>query len=71
MQASPVIYVPSNHETYVKFRRRAEIDEDFRALATRHPGLHYFVCEGIEIDGVRFWGAPTRETAPAPCSTAR
>ena len=48
---SPVIYVPGNHE-YYGLQRRATIDAD------RHAGLHYLVAEGLEIDGVRFWGAP-------------
>ena len=54
---SPVIYVPGNHE-YYGMQSRETIDADWRQLADQHEGLHYLVAEGVEIDGVRFWGAP-------------
>ena len=37
---------------------RETIDADWRQLADQREGLHYLVAEGVEIDGVRFWGAP-------------
>ena len=58
LQHSPVIYVPGNHEYYVKITRRAAIDADWHRLAAERPGLHYLVAEGVTLDGVRFWGAP-------------
>ena len=54
---SPVIYVPGNHE-YYRFALREEIDDDWRDVADRQPELHYLVAEGVDIAGVRFWGAP-------------
>ena len=54
---SPVIYVPGNHE-YYSMQNRETVDADWRQLADQHAGLHYLVAEGVEIDGVRFWGAP-------------
>ncbi len=57
LEASPVIYVPGNHEYYTECRR-ADVDTAWRRRAETHPGLHYLVTEGVEIDGVRFWGAP-------------
>lgn len=57
LETSPVIYVPGNHEYYTK-SRRADVDANWRRCAKTHPDLHYLVGEGVEIDGVRFWGAP-------------
>ena len=57
LETSPVLYVPGNHE-YYSGRSRTSIDAGWRTLAAEHPGLHYLVAEGAEIDGVRFWGAP-------------
>ena len=57
LSISPVIYVPGNHEYYSE-RSREEIDLEWRWLAGEHRDLHYLVCEGMVIDGVRFWGAP-------------
>ena len=54
---SPVIYVPGNHE-YYSHRSRDEIDDNWRALASVQPNLHFLVNEAVTIDGVRFWGAP-------------
>ena len=54
---SPVIYIPGNHEYYLR-RSRDRIDSDWRALAAENPDLHYLVAAGVSIDGVRFWGAP-------------
>ena len=36
---SPVIYVPDNHE-YYRRRSREEIDDNWRAFASRKPNLH-------------------------------
>ena len=57
LQISPVIYVPGNHEYYGNVVR-SEVDVAWKALAAQHPDLHYLVAEGVEIDGMRFWGAP-------------
>ena len=57
LDASPVIYVPGNHE-YYGFQPREDIDAQWQALAAEHPHLHYLVAEGVSVDGVRFWGAP-------------
>ncbi len=57
LDASPVIYVPGNHEYYSE-RPRDSIDADWRAIAAEHPGLHYLTGAGVEIDGVRFFGVP-------------
>ena len=57
LEISPVIYVPGNHEYYSK-QSRGAIDADWRGIAAEHPGLHYLVAERVEIEGVRFWGAP-------------
>ena len=54
---SPVIYVPGNHE-YYGLQNRVTVDGLWHALAAVHPDLHYLVAEGVEIDSVRFWGAP-------------
>ena len=56
-EISPVIYVPGNHEYYCQ-EPRIEVDGAWRAIAEQHPDLHYLVAEGVEVDGVRFWGAP-------------
>ena len=58
LATSPVLYVPGNHEYYVRITRRAWVDEAWRAFAAERPGLHYLVGESVEIDGVRFFGAP-------------
>ena len=58
LKASPVIYVPGNHEYYVKMSRRARIDDQWRQIAREHPGLHYLTGEALELDGIRFWGGP-------------
>ena len=57
LKISPVIYVPGNHEYYGK-QSRGAIDADWRGIAAEYPGLHYLVAERVEIEGVRFWGAP-------------
>ncbi len=57
LETSPVIYVPGNHEYYTE-RPRADVDAAWHRRAERHFGLHYLVSEGVDIDGVRFWGAP-------------
>ena len=57
LEFSPVIYVPGNHE-YYSTRSREEIDAEWRSIAASYPGLHYHMCEGVEIGGARFWGAP-------------
>ena len=57
LSVSPVIYVPGNHE-YHSARSREEIDLEWRWLAGEHGTLHCLVCEGMPLDGVRFWGAP-------------
>ena len=57
LDASPVIYVPGNHEYYSE-RPRDLIDADWRAITADNPGLHYLTGAGVEIDGVRFFGAP-------------
>ena len=54
---SPVVYVPGNHE-YYGLQNRATVDGMWRAIAATQPGLHYLVGEGVDIKGVRFWGAP-------------
>ena len=54
---SPVIYVPGNHEYYT-VRTRAEVDADWKAFGARSPRFHYLVSEGVEIRGIRFFGAP-------------
>ena len=56
LKLSPVIYVPGNHE-YYSVRSRDEIGLEWRRLAGEHRDLHYLVCEGLALDGVRFWGA--------------
>ena len=56
LDASPVIYVPGNHEYYSE-RPRESIDADWRVIAAEHPDLHYLIGAGVEIDGVRFFGA--------------
>ena len=57
LERSPVIYVPGNHE-YYGYQPRAVIEAGWRRLADGHDNLHYLIAEGVEIDGVRFWGAP-------------
>ena len=57
LERSPVIYVPGNHEYYGK-QPRAVIEADWRRLAGEHDSLHYLLAEGVEIDGLRFWGTP-------------
>lgn len=57
LERSPVIYVPGNHE-YYGYQPRAVIDDDWRKLVDKHDNLHYLLAERVEIDGVRFWGAP-------------
>ena len=57
LEVSPVIYVPGNHEYYTE-SRRADVDAYWHGRAEKHSDLHYLLCEGIEVDGVRFWGAP-------------
>ncbi len=57
LDASPVIYVPGNHE-YYGFQYREDVDAQWQALAAERPHLHYLVAEGASIDGVRFFGAP-------------
>ena len=57
MTLSPVIYVPGNHE-YYGLQNRVTVDGLWKALAAVQPDLHYLVAEGVEIDSVRFWGAP-------------
>ena len=57
LDASPVLYVPGNHE-YYGFQYREDVDAQWQALAAERPHLHYLVAEGVTIDGVRFWGAP-------------
>ena len=57
LETSPVIYVPGNHEYYTQ-DRRADVDANWRRRAGAHPDLHYLVGEGVEIGGLRFWGAP-------------
>ena len=57
LDASPVLYVPGNHE-YYGFQYRKAVDAQWQALAAEHPHLHYLVAESVMIDGVRFWGAP-------------
>ena len=54
---SPVVYVPGNHEYYGR-QNRASVDGMWGELAAAHPGLHYLIAEGVDIEGVRFWGAP-------------
>ena len=58
LATSPVLYVPGNHEYYVRITRRASIDDGWRALAAERPGLHFLTGEPVEIDGFRFWGGP-------------
>ena len=57
LAASPVIYIPGNHEYYSGLSRE-QIDADLHQLANSLPGLHFLVTEGTVIDVVRFWGAP-------------
>ena len=57
LETSPVVYVPGSHE-YCTTTRRAEVDANWRGRAKAHPSFHHLLCEGIEIGGVRFWGAP-------------
>ena len=57
LERSPVIYVPGNHEYYGK-QPRAVIEADWRKLADGRDNLHYLLAEGVEINGMRFWGAP-------------
>ena len=57
LEASPVIYVPGNHEYYTE-ARRADVDASWTRLAERCPDLHYIIADGVTLDGVRFWGAP-------------
>ena len=57
LHASPVLYVPGNHEYYSEQSREA-IDADWRAVAAEYDGLHYLTGTGVEIDGVRFYGLP-------------
>ena len=57
LNASPVIYVPGNHEYYSE-RSHEQIDADWRAIAAEHDGLHYLTGADVEIDGTRFYGLP-------------
>ena len=57
LDASPVIYVPGNHE-YYSGRCREDIDAAWKALADEHTGLQYLTAETLELDGIRFWGGP-------------
>ena len=57
LRRSPVIYVPGNHE-YYSWQTREHIDEAWQLKAQQIPDLHYLLCEGVTIGGVRFWGAP-------------
>ena len=57
LATSPVVYVPGNHE-YYSDRSRDDIDADRCAIAADNPSLHYLTGAGVEIGGVRFWGAP-------------
>ena len=57
LDASPVLYVPGNHEYYSE-RPREQIDADWQAIASEHDGMHYLTGAGVEIDGVRFYGLP-------------
>ena len=57
LKRSPVVYVPGNHEYYGS-SPRAAIEADWRRLAGAHDNLHYLLAEGVEIGGIRFWGAP-------------
>lgn len=54
---SPVIYVPGNHE-YHSGQPRGDVDAVWHRTAEHIENLHYLVCEGVTIDGVRFFGAP-------------
>ena len=57
LDASPVLYVPGNHEYYSE-RPRESIDADWHALAAEHEGLHYLTGAGVELGGLRFYGLP-------------
>ena len=57
LDASPVLYVPGNHEYYSE-RQREQIDADWHALAAEWESLHYLTGAGVEIGGVRFYGLP-------------
>ncbi len=58
LATSPVLYVPGNHEYYVKVTRRAWLNEEWQAFAATRPGLHFLTGQPVEIDGIRFWGGP-------------
>lgn len=46
------IFIAGNHD------RWAEQSHDELALAAREAGVHYLLCSGVVLDGVRFWGSP-------------
>lgn len=54
---SPVVYVPGNHEYYVR-RPRKQIDAQWREISQSNPGFFYLVAQSVTIDGLTFWGAP-------------
>ena len=58
LATSPVLYVPGNHEYYVRVTRRTWIDDEWKSFAAVRPGLHFLTGEAVVIDGIRFWGGP-------------
>lgn len=43
------ILVPGNHDFFFEKQRN---------LATVHPDIHLLIDEGLEIEGIKFWGSP-------------
>ena len=58
LKTSPVLYVPGNHEYYVRVTRRGWLDDEWQAFAATRPSLHFLTGEPVEIGGIRFWGGP-------------
>ena len=58
LATSPVLYVPGNHEYYVRVTRRAWLDDEWVRFAAARPGLHFLNGDVVELDGIRFWGGP-------------
>ena len=54
---SPVVYIPGNHEYYTRTARR-EIDASWHEIGHSNTSFFYLVAESVNIDGLRFWGAP-------------
>ncbi|CAK07671.1 MULTISPECIES: metallophosphoesterase [Rhizobium] len=53
-EAMPVVFVAGNHEFYGASMQ--ESIRDARAVADRHPNIHYLENDTVDIGGVRFVG---------------